>query len=111
MEKKRKKGEGKKYPLGEGKGIKALMWKEVEVKEKLANKNSDKYGKREREQSKIESKKTKFVRFYGRLRTRKKVKEIKPLIVGRRLKVDSWKLCEEAVWKLSERGVLIAESK
>jgi len=174
IEKKRKKGDGKKYPLGENKGIKAPIWKEIEIKgEKLDDKKrSDKSlsitlggngrgvvgyeepevevqeeaqeevrknlpknplktkgteregegrnlpikirtdrEKEERDKQKLKRKKLKLVRFYGRLRTREEVERIKPLIVGRRLQVDSWKLYEEAVWKLSERGVLVAESE
>jgi len=152
IESKRKKGDGKKYPLGENKGIKAPIWKEIEIeggKEggKLDDKKrSDrslsitpegngrgvvgcelsegevkkgKEGKIRRikrtgvakyKQRFIE-KQPELVRFYGKERTREEVERIKPLIVGRRLKIDSWKLYEEAVWKLSERGVLVAESE
>jgi len=168
IEKKRKKGDGKKYPLGENKGIKAPMWKEIKLEiegeklddkkrsdrsisitpegngrgvvgcevsegevKKREEKKSEKIkgtwregeggnlpikiqtnrGKEEGSKRKLRGEKPKFVKFYGKWRKREEVERIKPLVVGRRLKVDSWKLYEEAVWKLSERGVLVAESE
>jgi len=154
IEKKRKKGDGKKYPLGGNKGIKAPVWKPIKIDNNQQESQNnllirtrtdrsvsitpegngrgvvgcgvsegdvkkDKEGKIQRikrtgvakHKQRFIEKQSKLVRFYGKERTREEVKRIKPLIVGRRLKVDSWKLYEEAVWKLSERGVLVAESE
>ena len=59
----------------------------------------------------FEGRQPRFVKFYGKVRPVEEVKRIKPLVVGRRINADSWKLYERAVWKLSGRGVLVAETE
>jgi len=53
----------------------------------------------------------KLVEFYGKVRPVEEVERIKPLVVGRRISADSWKLYGGAVMKLSERGILVAETE
>ena len=52
-----------------------------------------------------------MVKFYGKLRREEEVERIKPLVVGRRINADTWSLYNEAVIKLSDKGVLVAETE
>jgi hypothetical protein len=72
-------------------------------KTKITTKNEDEISGR--------SKKSRLVKFYGKIRPVEEVERIKPLIVGRRINADSWKLYEWAVEKLSEKGILVAETR
>jgi len=169
--KRRRKGDGRRYPLGDGKGVSSPMWKPIWIDEpeaKLDDKDrsdralsiipnevrngreevglqvqssEEKLEKREEKNSKFEkkrierkeerkkkfsktkittknedeisgrSKKSRLVKFYGKIRPVEEVERIKPLIVGRRINADSWKLYEWAVEKLSEKGILVAETR
>jgi len=46
-----------------------------------------------------------MVEFYGKIRSVEEVERIKPLVVGRRINADSWKLYEEAFERLMLKGI------
>jgi len=46
-----------------------------------------------------------MVEFYRRVRSVEEVERIKPLVVGRRINADSWKLYEEAFERLMLKGI------
>ena len=46
-----------------------------------------------------------MVEFYGKLRREEEVERIRPLVVGRRINADSWKLYEEAFERLMLKGI------
>ena len=51
------------------------------------------------------SNQTGYVEFYGKKRRKEEVERIRPLVVGRRINADSWKLYEEAYERLMKRGI------
>jgi hypothetical protein len=169
LEKKhRRKGDGRRYPLGDGKGVSSPMWKPISIdpsgvklddkdrsdralsitpnevrngregvgigdlekgekkslltkkptggelvkeKPKLDPEGVKLDDKHRSDRKTFEEKQPKFVRFYGKTRPVEEVERIKPLVVGRRINADSWRLYEEAVWKLQEMGILVAETE
>jgi len=100
-------------PEGNGRGVVGLettLQKGEERKEK--GKFETKLGTGGRSHKrKLLKEQLKLVEFYGKVRPVEEVERIKPLVVGRRINADSWKLYGEAVMKLSERGVLVAETE
>jgi len=162
IERKRKPArERKVYPLGEDKGVKAPLWREIELTLEEENsqthpeetkveeppkggrnnlliktrtdrelsitprgngRGEDGYGKNPENQgekisetklgtAKVSYKRqlleaqSQMVEFYGKIRSVEEIERIKPLVVGRRINADSWKLYEEAFERLMLKGI------
>ena len=62
-------------------------------------------GKGGEDQRWVVDKQPRMVEFYGKFRREEEVERIKPLVVGRRINSDAWKLYEEAFERLMLKGI------